>query len=100
MELSCDGSVRVHYRCVRDLKVVNLQGSVSGIQSGINHIGTLDEKFRTKLWIQQLAFNLSNWDDVPPIVELLEDGKINVCTRGGSTIKPSDKVSFNITYVV
>ena len=100
MGLSCDGIVRVHYRCVRDLKVVNLQGSVSGIQSGINHIGTLDEKFRTKLWFQQLAFNSSNWDDVPPIVELLEDGKINVSTRGASTIKPTDKVSFNITYVV
>lgn len=103
MEIDRNGTVRVNYRCIRDLRVVNIQGSVSGFEHqdpGAHRIGVLDEKFATKLSFQQQAINMNNWEDAHPFVEFLENGEIKICVRGTSSIKETDIVSFNVTYII
>lgn len=98
---NCTGDVQVNYRCVRDIRIVSIQGRVRGITNvGVTTIGKLDERYRPKFWVQQLAVNVDDWEKPNPIIEVMMNGEINIGIRGTTNISPTDNILFNVMYII
>lgn len=99
---NCQGQLILKAITVKDKTHVSIQGQITGvtIQNSGNTIANISEKYRTRVWEVITGVNASNWEDVNPMIQLVDDGKVHLLIRGTSAIKSSDVILFNISYIV
>ena len=96
-----EGSINLKAITIKDRTHVAIQGSITGLttSSSGKTIAVLPEEYRTRLWTIAIAVNSSNWEDVSPMVQFTDNGNVDILIRGTSTIKSTDRILFNISYI-
>ena len=98
---NCQGSINLKAITVKDRTHIALQGELTGLtaESSGTTIAVIPEKYRTRLWAIAIGVNTSNWEDVNPMIQFVDNGNIDILIRGTSTLKSTDKILFNISYI-
>ena len=98
---NCQGSINLKAITVKDRTHISLQGQITGLtaESSDTTIAVIPENYRTRLWTIAIGVNTSNWEDVNPMVQFADDGNVSILIRGTSTIKSTDRILFNISYI-